>query len=74
MFPERGNGDEERMQFRLDAFGSILVRSVTYGSPFIRLAEQSCTAGPWGQITVRGRIADTVYTFIIRAVPETQLF
>ena len=71
VFPERGNGDEERMEFRLDAVGSLSVRSVTYASPFVRLASQSCTAGPRGQITVRGRDADTIYTFIVRAVPDT---
>jgi hypothetical protein len=58
VFPDRGNGDEERWGFWIQRSGQVKLRLVTGGGGVVwqQLSDLTCYRGPGSQLVVRGSI------------------
>jgi hypothetical protein len=61
VFPERGNGDEDRGAIELRRDGTVWLRSITWGGAATPLAHVVCRRGPAGQYVVTARVSWGTY-------------
>lgn len=52
VFPERGNGDEDRWQFWVNRSGQLWLRSVTWGGSWKNITNVTCFEGPEDQLVM----------------------
>jgi hypothetical protein len=55
VFPDRGNGDEDRGLFWISRSGAIMMRSLTWGDRWSSLEHAVCYRGGKGQLIVTGQ-------------------
>jgi hypothetical protein len=55
VFPDRGNGDEDRWEFWVGRGGRFYLRSITWGGGWGLMQRPVCYAGPGGQLVVTGQ-------------------
>lgn len=77
VFPERGNGDEDRWQFWVGRNGLFYLRSITWNGSWQLMQNAVCYTGPGGTIVVTGQFDNAGYgldfwTFLMAGIPPIE--